>query len=96
MFCLLSFIDLLTRHSRYVSREELFSKSDVVSVHVPFNKETTASIGAEDLHRLQPHAVLINTARGGVIDEPALAACLKENRFRAGLDVFAQEPVCVL
>ena len=83
---------------KYVNREEFFSTADIVSVHVPFNKDTAKSIGDADLRRLKPSAVFINTARGGVIDEDALAACLKENRFRAGLDVFAKEPVrcCLL
>ena len=78
----------------YVDRETLFSTADVLSVHIPFTKDTAKCIGAEDLHLLKPSAVFINTARGTVVDEEALAECLAANRFRAGLDVFAQEPVC--
>lgn len=75
----------------YVSREELFSTSDVVSIHIPNNAQTIKMIGRADLERLRPSSVLINTARGQVIDEEALVDLLYQGKFRAGLDVYHAE-----
>jgi lactate dehydrogenase-like 2-hydroxyacid dehydrogenase len=75
----------------YVSREELFSTSDVVSLHIPNNAQTRKMIGRADLERLRPSSVLINTARGQVVDEEALVDLLSQGKFRAGLDVFHAE-----
>ncbi|CAE7685611.1 ghrB, partial [Symbiodinium pilosum] len=55
--------------------------------------ETQGIIGRNLLERLRPEAVLINVARGGVCDQPVLAELLSQKRFRAGLDVFATEPI---
>lgn len=76
-----------------VELNELLQQSDFVSIHVPLNAETTHLIGAEELAMMQPHAILINTARGPIVDEEALATALKHNTiWSAGLDVFEKEP----
>ncbi|MCA1856321.1 D-2-hydroxyacid dehydrogenase [Massilia oculi] len=72
---------------------ELLAASDVVSLHLPLTAETRHLIGARELARMQPHALLINTARGGLVDEAALAEALLAGRIGgAGFDVLAQEP----
>ena len=66
---------------------------DVVSIHCPRTKETEGLFSAARLARLAPHAILVNTARGGIVDESALAAALAEGRIAAaGLDVYDGEP----
>lgn len=73
--------------------EELLRLSDIVSLHVPLTPETRGLIGAKTLSLMKPSAVLINTARGGVVDEPALIEALQNKTIAsAGLDVFAKEP----
>lgn len=76
-----------------VALEELFDRSDIVSLHVALNADTQRMIGRSLLERLRPESVLINVARGGVCDQEALADLLCQRRFRAGLDVFATEPI---
>ena len=74
--------------------DDLLARSDVVSIHLAFNDETREMIDARRIGLLQPHAILVNTARGGVIDETALVAALEAGRIRhAALDVFADEPL---
>ncbi|HUC18108.1 MAG TPA: hydroxyacid dehydrogenase [Acetobacteraceae bacterium] len=69
-------------------------RADFVTVHCPKNAETTGMIDARRLALLRPTAYLVNTARGGIVEEAALAAVLAENRLAgAGIDVFASEPV---
>jgi D-3-phosphoglycerate dehydrogenase len=76
-----------------VSLEELLRRSDFVSVHVVLTPETHHMIGAEQLALMKPTACLINTSRGGAIDEPALIEALRAGRIAgAGLDVFETEP----
>jgi phosphoglycerate dehydrogenase-like enzyme len=78
---------------RYVELDALLRGADVVSVHVPLNASTRELIDAESLSLMKPTAVLVNTARGGLVDENALAAALREGRILgAGLDVLSQEP----
>ncbi len=73
--------------------DELLAESDVVSLHVPLSDETRHLIDATRLRIMKPSAVLVNTARGPVVDEDALAAALEEGRiFAAGLDVYEREP----
>jgi glyoxylate reductase len=79
--------------ARYLDLEELLSTSDFVSIHTPLTPETTHLIGAEELRKMKPEAVIVNTSRGPVIDEAALADALAERRiFAAGLDVYEKEP----
>lgn len=77
----------------FVSLDELLQRSDVVTLHVPLDEHTRHMIGRQQLAIMKPGAVLINTARGGLVDAPALAEALREGRLRAaGLDVLAEEP----
>ncbi len=77
-----------------VSLQELAETSDVVSIHVPLTKETRNIIDAGFIGRMKNDAILINAARGGVVDEQALTAALRSGRLGgAALDVFASEPV---
>jgi len=73
--------------------EELLGQSDIISLHSPLTPDTRNLINAERLALLKPDAIIINTARGGLIDEDALLATLREERIAgAGLDTFAKEP----
>jgi glyoxylate reductase len=78
---------------RLPSLDELLSCSDIVSVHVPLTEATRGLIGRRELKLMQPTSVLINTARGGVVDEQALVDALHAGEILgAGLDVFVNEP----
>jgi glyoxylate reductase/D-3-phosphoglycerate dehydrogenase len=78
---------------RFRLLRELIKSSDVLSLHVPLNASTRHMIGAEELALLKPQAILVNTCRGPVVDEPALYRALAAGKlFGAGLDVFDQEP----
>lgn len=74
--------------------DELLRNADVISLHVPLTDKTKNLIGEREFGLMQPHTVLVNCARGGVIDEQALAEALKANKIHsAALDVLAVEPV---
>lgn len=76
-----------------IPREKFFATSDVVSLHAPLNADTKHLINAETLTLMKPDAILINTGRGALVDEPALAHALRENQIAgAGLDVLSVEP----
>ena len=78
---------------RLVDLDTLLAEADFMSVHLPKTPETVGLIGAEQLPRSSRPLVLVNAARGGIVDEDALYAALKEGRIAAaGLDVFAKEP----
>ncbi|SNR69244.1 hydroxyacid dehydrogenase [Paracoccus sediminis] len=73
--------------------DALFAASDIISLHSPLTPATRHLVNAERLELMKPDAIIINTARGGLIDEAALSAALARARiFGAGLDTFAQEP----
>ena len=79
--------------ARFVSKDDLLRQADFVSLHMPLTPETEKYIGSRELELMQPHAILINTARGKVVDEAALAHALKNGFIAgAGLDVFENEP----
>lgn len=78
---------------RLCTFEELLAASDIVSLHMPCTPETTHLINARTLKLMKPNSVLVNTSRGGLIDETALEEALRSGHlFGAGLDVFAEEP----
>ena len=82
------------REAERMDLPTLLERADVVSLHVPLLPATRHLIDAAALARMKPTAVLINTARGGVVDEAALTAALREGRLRgAALDVFEDEPL---
>jgi phosphoglycerate dehydrogenase-like enzyme len=78
---------------RFRLLRELLATSDIVTMHVPLNGSTRRMIGAAELALMKPEAIIVNTSRGPVIDEQALARALADGKlFGAGLDVFDQEP----
>ncbi len=77
-----------------VTKDELLASSDVVAVHLKLSDRTRGLIGADELGRMQRHALLINTSRGPIVDEAALVAALTEGRIGgAGIDVYDREPL---
>lgn len=79
--------------ARYVSKQELLQTADHVMLVVPYSAESHHTIGAAELALMKPTATLVNIARGGIVDDAALAQALKERRIAgAGLDVFEGEP----
>jgi D-3-phosphoglycerate dehydrogenase / 2-oxoglutarate reductase len=78
---------------RLVTLDTLLEESDFLSVHLPKTPETLGLIGDEELHKVKPNLIVVNAARGGIVDENALYSALKEGRVAgAGIDVFASEP----
>lgn len=80
-------------NTRWVSLDELLGKSDFVVLQVPYSPETHHLIGAAQLSKMKRNAILINSTRGGVVDDQALISALRNGTIRAaGLDVFENEP----
>lgn len=85
--------DKLPEGVRSVSLDELFSSSDIVSLHCPLTPETRGLVNAERIAQMKSTAILINTSRGPVVDERALADALNAGRlYAAGVDVLSSEP----
>ncbi|MEO7652740.1 MAG: C-terminal binding protein [Bryobacteraceae bacterium] len=81
-------------HVTLVSREELLASADLLSIHVPLTKDTRGVIGETELRSMKTSAILVNTSRGPVIDEPALERALIEGWIAAAaLDVYVEEPL---
>lgn len=78
--------------AKYVDLDELLKNSDIVSIHLPQNKETIGFIGKNELDLMKDKAILINCARGPIVDNDYLAKLLNEDKLRAGIDVFDMEP----
>ena len=73
--------------------EQIYREADFISLHLPLTEQTRSMISTAEIEKMKPTAVIINTARGGVIDEDALLAALKSGRiYGAGIDAFEQEP----
>ena len=80
--------------ARYVNLNTLFQESDFVTLHLPLMPETRNMIGKRELELMKPTAVLINTSRGGIVDETALIEALRDKKIAgACLDVYGQEPL---
>jgi len=78
---------------KYFDWEKILKWADIISLHLPRNSATKSFIGAKELRLMRPNAILINIARGGIVDENALCRALTEGQIRAaGVDVFDQEP----
>jgi phosphoglycerate dehydrogenase-like enzyme len=77
----------------YVTKEDLFARSDAVSIHLVLSDRTRGLVGAADLARMKSGAILINTSRGPIVDEKALLGVLQARRIVAALDVFDREPL---
>jgi D-3-phosphoglycerate dehydrogenase len=78
----------------HASKEDLFAKADIISIHVVLSQRSRGLVGAADLARMKPTAYLVNTARGPIVDEAALLAALQQKRIAgAGIDVFSVEPL---
>lgn len=77
---------------KYVELDTLLEQSDIISLHIPNNKETKHFLGKEELDKIKENSILINCARGPVVDNDYLAKLLNEDKIRAGIDVFDIEP----
>ena len=82
------------KETKNLPLENLLSISDIISLHIPFSKETKNLIDEKKLRLIKNSSIIINTSRGGIIDENSLAKLLKENKIGgAALDVFNKEPI---
>jgi len=80
----------------YATKEELFAKADIVTIHVVLSDRSRGLVGRADLARMKPTAFLVNTARGPIVDEQALLEALQQRKIAgAGIDVFSVEPLPV-
>jgi lactate dehydrogenase-like 2-hydroxyacid dehydrogenase len=79
--------------ARYAAKDELFRRADIVTIHVPYSRETHHTVGASEIALMKKSAILIHAARGGVVDDAALVEALRKGAIAgAGLDVFEGEP----
>lgn len=79
--------------AEYVSFEKLLTESDIISINIPLSASTKHLIGAAEIAKMKPGVVIVNTARGAIIDEAAMADALENNHIAAvGLDVYEREP----
>lgn len=87
--------DFAAQHGvRRVEKDELFKTADVLSVHLVLGERSRGAVGARELALMKPTAILVNAARGPIVDEPALIAALRDKRIAgAGLDVYTHEPL---
>ena len=77
----------------WTDKESIFRDADIITLHVPLTRQTRHMIGARELETMKPDAILINTARGGIVNEDSLAAALRARPgFSAAIDVFEEEP----
>ena len=76
-----------------VSKDDLLARSDAITIHLVLSDRTRGLIGAAEIARMKPRAVLVNTSRGPLVDEAALLAALHAGKIVAGLDVYDQEPL---
>lgn len=76
-----------------VDKDTLMSTSDVISIHYVLSDRSRGMIGAADIARMKPGALLVNTSRGLIVDETAMLAALRANKIKVGLDVYDQEPL---
>ena len=75
------------------SKEKIFEEADVISLHVPLTKKTYGMISKKEMMKMKKNACIINTSRGGVVNETDLTSILKVNpNFKAAIDVFEEEP----
>jgi D-3-phosphoglycerate dehydrogenase len=80
--------------ARLVGKDELFARSDVVTIHLVLSERTRGLVGAREFGLMKPTAILINTSRGPIVDEAALIEALRGAKIRgAGLDVYDREPL---
>lgn len=79
--------------ARKATKEEIFETCDIVSLHMGLSEKTRKCINRELMEKLRPDALLVNTARGDVVDEEAMEELLAEGRFCAAIDVYSQEPL---
>ncbi|KDE98322.1 2-hydroxyacid dehydrogenase [Mycolicibacterium aromaticivorans JS19b1 = JCM 16368] len=77
----------------YVGKDELFSRSDVLTIHMKLSERSTGLVGAAELAQMKPKALLVNTSRGPIVDEAALVDALRTTTIKAALDVFDTEPL---
>ena len=84
----------LPKCTKVENLEEIFETCDIITIHTPLLNETKGLVSEQLLNKMQPHAILINASRGGIVDEEALYDLLRNNQIRgAGVDVFSSEPL---
>ena len=80
-------------HAEYATKEEIYKKADLITLHIPLTKQTENLISSKEISLMNPETVLINTSRGGIINEDDLYTALKNNNIKAAaIDVFTKEP----